>query len=61
MLNRSTMYFPMIVLKDGTKLYIGDSELLRNVGPKLLALHRFIFGRSNPNYVVPDVKTLIVT
>lgn len=58
--NNRSVFFPLIVLKDGTKFYIGDSDSMSSVQHKVLALHHFLFGRSDPNYVPPDPSSLII-
>jgi hypothetical protein len=62
--NRQMMYYPLIVLKDGTKLYISDCGVLDyspdGVQSKVLALHHFLFGRNNPMYAPPSVAELII-
>lgn len=57
--NKRTMYYPVIILRDRRRIYYADAEALDSLELKVLALHKFIFGRFSNNYHVPLISSLM--
>ena len=52
-------YSDVLVLRDGRTFVLKNIDSHRKILRRCAQLHRFIFGRNNPNYIVPETFVII--
>jgi hypothetical protein len=58
-INSIMMYSEVLVLRDGRTFVLNHVESHHKIQRYCAQLHRFIFGRNNPNYIVPTTFAII--